>query len=228
MSMYRFINVLVLIVCCTACSSTTVHLYAKYLTADETQRLVKGLSDSFNVQVNTLDIPNNIEQSTMIYSPLMANKKDVDGLETTLAQLNWPEVDKVTLFQSNHWYTKNTIGVMLLPEKYSGNKARLTAKLAQQFNGEQCKLGTTLVLNDNGQYQVFNEQSLTAIYEGTWRYQQPPYLELSSDDPVWWRYFEVQEQVVQDIVGELDMIALIALDKYQLLGSCNFSAGVRR
>ena len=104
-----------LLVC--GCSSNKVHLYSRYLSDDDTQKITKSIEDAgFDVVTNTLSSPDSMEQSTLIYSPILNYDQSVDGLTAVLAQLGWPIANTELLVNGNHWFQNNSVGVFLLPE----------------------------------------------------------------------------------------------------------------
>ena len=60
----KIIGVVLLCFFVLACSSTKVHLYTRYLSAEETGKITKNLEvHGFDIIPNTLAFPDGIEQS---------------------------------------------------------------------------------------------------------------------------------------------------------------------
>jgi hypothetical protein len=73
----------------TACSSTKVHLYTHYLSDEQVAANSAKLEAShFEVQTNTLPFPQTVEESTLIYSPLIQDKSSIERLTQALAELD--------------------------------------------------------------------------------------------------------------------------------------------
>ena len=100
-----------------ACSATKVHLYTRYLSAQETEGITKNLEGiGFDVIANTLVFPNEIQQSTLLYSPFVEGEDSLNVLIDTLDKMGWVIANVQPLFAGNHYYTKNSVGLLLLPD----------------------------------------------------------------------------------------------------------------
>lgn len=81
----KFLRVLILSIGLVACSSTEVHLYTRYLSDTEIEQISSKLDKSnFKIIPNTLAFPENINQSTLLYSPFIRGEKTLDILIDSL------------------------------------------------------------------------------------------------------------------------------------------------
>ena len=86
----KFIFTLLLCGSLFACSSTKIHLYTRYLAADDVAKITQALAaHDFDVVSNTLKYPDDIMQSTLLYSPFMEGENRIDELINTLDDLGW-------------------------------------------------------------------------------------------------------------------------------------------
>ena len=66
------VGIIVIIWLLSACTSTKVHLYRRYLSETDIKQVSKNLEDlGFDVISNKLMFPEGIEQSTLLYCPFI-------------------------------------------------------------------------------------------------------------------------------------------------------------
>lgn len=113
-------NVIIVALICvfiSACSSTKVHLYSRYLSEQENIEITKAIEEQgFDVITNTLAFPDEIQQSTLLYSPFVQKENGVDILIATLNNIGWAISTVQPIFAGNHFYTKDSVGLFLLPD----------------------------------------------------------------------------------------------------------------
>ena len=86
----KMISVLLMCFFILSCSSTKVHLYTRYLSADETEAVTKNLEQlGFDVIANSLVFPDEIEQSTLLYSPFIEGENSINVLIDSLEKSGW-------------------------------------------------------------------------------------------------------------------------------------------
>ena len=65
----------------SGCSQTTVHLYGRYLPAQQINKITEKLrQEQFKVVVNKLPFPDTIHSSSIIYSPFIKEPLNVELL----------------------------------------------------------------------------------------------------------------------------------------------------
>ncbi len=118
----------------SACATTTVHLNTRYLTAQQENDLVLLLLDN-DFNVNTVDyaFPLNIEQSAIVYSPLLNNPQALATLEKILPPAGYPLAHRNALVEGKHWFTKNNIGVYPIPDDTDFHSVTLPANLSHKY-----------------------------------------------------------------------------------------------
>tara|TARA_R110002126_G_scaffold97190_19_gene226804 strand:- start:4386 stop:5081 length:696 start_codon:yes stop_codon:yes gene_type:complete len=211
------------------CTNTKVHLYTKYLSEEESQKITTELENKrFTVIKNTLSIPDSINESTIIYSPFLI---DMDHLSTaldSLSKLGWSKIKLENLVKGNHWYGKNSLGVILLPEGLIRSELKIYDELSQRYVGTYCDAQVEIELHSNNIYTVtYKNENKMATKTGSWKVTDYPYLELSNEDGFLPMYFQAVKRTEQDLIGKVNIIEIKPIQSYQIFSDCKFSHGVR-
>lgn len=223
----------------SACSSTTVHLYGRYLSEAQIEKVKDGLEKTgVKVKTNTLSFPESINQSTLLYSPFIQQENGLENITNSLSKLNWTIADVQMLVANNHWYKKDSVGLFLLPEGMTQNDRIVSRDLVNEYTSRNCKMGVSVQLNQDNTYEMFFSEipDLRTEYfrnridylKGSWKVRSYPYIELTSFNDRWWFYFEIQRKTETDKVSDIDIIELAPLDEYKLFPNCSFTYGVRK
>ncbi len=113
----KLVGIIIVIWLISACSTTKVHLYTRYLSEAETNEVTKNLQRlGFDVIPNTLMFPKTVEQSTLLYSPFVEGEDTVDNLIASMQESGWFIANIQAISAGNHYYTNNSLGLLLLPE----------------------------------------------------------------------------------------------------------------
>jgi len=217
----------------SGCSTAKVHLYSRYMSEQEVTAVSEQLiALDYEVEVNTLSFPDEVTQSTLLYSPFMEGKSGVDDLLTAMNDLGWKISTVQPLFAGNHYYTKNSAGLLLLPEGgMKSDKVKLQ-DLQTSYQANDCNQTIVLQLKQGGHYQlVYEDNTQTSKpnhLTGTWRVTSYPYLELTSLKGEWRHYFQIEKSLTKDVVGEIELVELKLLEQHHIFPNCNFSVGLRR
>jgi hypothetical protein len=227
----KFLSMMLLSITLLSCSSTDVHLYTRYLSDTEIEKISSKLKESnFSVVVNTLPFPETISQSTLLYSPFIQGDKTLDLLIKSLANIDWDISNVESLVSGNHWYSKNSVGLFLLPEGIKQKDRIAIQDLANNYESRNCDTLVSLNLNKNNTYRLsftnkINER--TDHLKGTWKIRSYPYIELTSSNQRWWFYFEIEQKVETDKVSKINIIELKPIDRYSFFPNCSFVNGIR-
>jgi len=219
--------------CCfiLSCSSTKVHLYTRYLSTEETKVVTKNLEAlGFDVVANTLAFPDDIAQSTLLYSPFVEGENSVNVLIDSLEQSGWIIANVKPIFAGNHYYTKNSVGLLLLPDGLMKNDQVTAQDLANEYESNKCQSSIKLSLNSDATYQFLysnkhdneNEQ-----LKGNWQITSYPYIELTSSNKAWRFYYEIHKSIDADVVGKIELIELKPVDDQYTLPICSYVYGIR-
>jgi hypothetical protein len=227
----KFLSMMLLSITLLSCSSTDVHLYTRYLSDTEIEKISSKLKESnFSVVINTLPFPETISQSTLLYSPFIQGDKTLDLLIKSLANIDWDIPNVESLVSGNHWYSKNSVGLFLLPEGIKQKDRIAIQDLANNYDSSNCDTLVSLNLNKNNTYRLsftnkINER--TDHLKGTWKIRSYPYIELTSSNQRWWFYFEIEQKVETDQVSKINIIELKSIDRYSFFPNCSFVNGIR-
>ena len=227
----KFLSVILLSITLLACSSTEVHLYTRYLSDTEIEKIISKLEESnFKVVTNTLAFPETINQSTLLYSPFIKGDKTLDLLINSLTNIDWTIPNVEALVSGNHWYSKNSVGLFLLPDGVKQKDRIAIQDLANNYESRNCDTLVNLHLNRNNTYRLsftnkINER--TDHLQGSWKIRSYPYIELTSTNERWWFYFEIEQKVESDKVSKINIIELKPVDRYSFFPNCSFVNGIR-
>ena len=231
----KIIGVVLMCFFTLACSSTKVHLYTRYLSTEETKVVTKNLEElGFDVVANTLIFPDDVEQSTLLYSPFVEGENKVNILIDSLDKSGWLVANVKPIFAGNHYYTKNSVGLLLLPDGLVKNDQVTTQDLANEYESKKCQRSIKLSLNSDATYQFLysnnnnndndndNEQ-----LKANWQITSYPYIELISFNKAWRFYYEIHKSVDADVVGKIELIELKPVDDQYTLPVCSYVYGIR-
>ena len=217
-----------------ACSSTKIHLYTRYLSAEETEAVPKNLEGlGFDVIANTLVFPDEVQQSTLLYSPFVEGENTLNILIDTLAKIGWLVPNVQPIFAGNHYYTKNSVGLLLLPDGGRQSDKVTRQDLVNEYESENCQASMTLRLNSDASYQFLYLNKASAQSRkseqltGSWQITSYPYIELTSLNKMWRFYYEIQKDIETDVVGKIEIIELKPVDDHYTLPKCSFLYGLR-
>lgn len=214
-----------------SCSSTQVHLYTRYLSEQETDKITKALEEKdFDVVVNTLAFPDDIQQSTLLYSPFVKGEDNLNVLISSLENLGWTLPRVQPLLAGNHYYTKNSVGLLLLPDGVKHNDKILSQDLVNSYDAKECDVSVQLRLNRNDTYQLsYTDDSYThpEHIKGNWYMPSYPYIQLVSENKMWEFYYEIQQKTEIDLISKIEIIELKPVDTHFVFPNCIFTFGVR-
>jgi hypothetical protein len=227
----KLLGIIVVSITLLACSSTEVHLYTRYLSDTEIEEISLKLGEAeFKVVTNTHSFPEEIKQSTLLYSPFIKGEKTLDVLIDSLSDMGWPISNVEALVSGNHWYSQDSVGLFLLPEGVKQKDKIANQDLVNDYEGRNCDTLVNLRLNKDNTYQLSftnRNKERTDHLKGSWKIRSYPYVELTSFNERWWFYFEIEQKVESDKISKVNIIELKPLDLYPFFPKCSFENGVR-
>jgi len=217
----------------TGCASpTAVHIYGKYLeNEDRNQLQEKLLALGYDVQINELDVPVDVQNNSVLYSLMLKDNKAVEQITDVAQQSGFKVTSHLPLTRSNHWYTKDSVALILFPE--SASSERFYAQdLQVTFKSSGCEQNYTMEFNADGSYQLsgydWSEEEQRYL-SGNWFYRQYPYVELKfKEGGHSHTYFEIKTSNEQDQISKIDYIRLTSLNPSMFLFDCVLENGQRR
>ena len=220
---FLFITILVVTI---GCSAPTVHVNKLYITEQESKKLSVALNKlGFNVEFNELRYPESVHSTSLLYSPFVEDNTAVDKIENVLKSFGYNLSSVNALVASNHWYTKNTIGLFVVPAGVIPNSGQRSEDIAFSYHSSECETSSELHLKGGGEF----------IYEGTdeikvsgeWTITDYPYLLLTNNEPYLNFYFEIKKSTRVDVIGEVEVINLQPINRSRLISNCTLTYGVR-
>ncbi|WP_085297712.1 hypothetical protein [Cognaticolwellia mytili] len=227
----KFISVFLISIFLSGCSTTKVYLYKRYLSDDDVLLITQKLEEmDYEVENNTLAFPDEIQNSTILYSPFIEGKGSLDHFISVIAKLGWSDADVQPLFKGNHWYSKNSIGLFLIPEGVEQSDKVLSQDLVNQYTSDKCDHSAKLRLNRDNTYQISyknDPNNKTEHKMGKWELTGYPYIQLTSSNGDWTFYLEIHNNIITDLIGRVELLELKPLSSHHVYPSCNFVYGVR-
>jgi hypothetical protein len=209
-----------------------VHLYSRYLSETQIEEINKKLVKAdFIVKPNYLEFPKSINKSTLTYSPVIKERNAVDKVIHKLSDIGWEIHHTSMLFIDNHWYKENSIALMLLPPGVEPQAQTHQQDWANDYSSENCDLGLTINLGQNGQYQIVTAKNLPLNRDyatGIWEISNFPYLELRAKNSNWAFFMELSTRMRPDHIGEVYISELTPMTHYLMFAGCTFVHGIRK
>ena len=225
----RYLSLVVLLYGVFACSSgPQVVLFRYYLSDQDVTDIADKMQQAgLSVVINTLAFPTELTQSTLIYSPMLEDQAVVDLSLDSIRSLGWEVYAVTPLAMQNHRFTRNTIGLYLLPEGQNNH-----IELVNEYQNRGCQTETKMIFNQDNTYAIhlaapITDKALQQQLRGIWKVRSYPYVELQPFDSEQHLYFEMQKEIESDLVGKIEMTKLMPLESYRLFPQCHFVAGVR-
>lgn len=216
----------------TGCAKTQVHLYGRYLQPEQINSVSEALKAAgYQVEVNNLNFPGDIQQSSLIYSLML---KDVSKLDTVLgavAEQGWYVNNISAMVKGNHWYTKDSMGLFLLPDGVDPTNPTAPENLSFLYQSVGCDKAPSLQLFPDNTFRI---QPVADVpfeadwHQGSWELKESVYLTLTPKaDKTWSYYLQLERRTEQDQLGKAEVIQLTPMRTYLMFGTCNFEYGVR-
>jgi hypothetical protein len=179
----------------TACSSKTqLHLYAKYLSDEQTSQVINKLDKAtFDVVINQLDFPNSVNDNAIVYAPSSNSRKRLENLMVSLSALGFDVSNASLIAANNHSFTENNVGMFLLPDgvkiehKPEGSN-QYQFPMVNEYGAIDCQNTTTLYLKEPNAFyievdfwQEAQQQYLAESYQGNWQLTAHNQLILSAE-----------------------------------------------
>ncbi|WP_371376892.1 hypothetical protein [Thalassotalea aquiviva] len=207
-------------------SSPTIHLNKRYLDNKAAKAIKSELKQlGFNVEENQLPYPEEITSTSIIYSPFVRDSEIIEKVEHTLNTFGYPLQSINALVSSNHWYTKNSIGLFVVPEHTQPHQGYHVRDLAKRYISTNCAIEIALELKSNGIFHYI-EHGQTKL-KGVWRTTGYPYILLEKQTPYLSYYYEVGHAQSNDLIGKVNITSLEPISNDNRIQKCPVSFGVR-
>lgn len=107
--------VLLCVLVIAGCQKPSVYLYSKYISVQQTQKLSEQFEQAgYQVEINQLPFPQGITDTSILYSPLLQERTNLDNA-VALLKANGLEISSVSsLVEGSHFVTKNALAVFVV------------------------------------------------------------------------------------------------------------------
>ena len=225
-SVLQYMAILFCLITMLSCSTTTVHVNTTYLNEVESKKIKNELEEKgFNVEFNEYLYPNDVLSTSILYSPFLTESSAVDNVEDTLSELGYDIKNINSLVVSNHWYTKNTMGLYIVPNEVVPNDGKNMKDIANQYKSLNCDTLIELNLKKNGKF-LYSKQGEIAIF-GKWSLTSYPYILLERSKPYLNVYFEIKKSKRTDQLGHIDITELHPINSPIVISQCTLTYGIR-
>jgi hypothetical protein len=232
MRVLKYTSIFITFLLSGCANQPTVYIYAKYLDDHQKKEIQNKLkSEKYQVELNEFDFPTTITENTIIYSLLLREPEVIDKAIELAAEAGLLVKRTQGLTEGNHWYTKNSIALFLLPKNKDRKYGLFRQDLINDYKGENCGNEITLSLKKYGSFKLVaasDGESKRQLEEGKWNYRQHPFIELQKNESSYADYyFEITQYKGRDKVSEIEFIKLKLLNSGSLPEECSFLHGMR-
>lgn len=211
-------------------ASPQLHVFARYLDEHQVAAIQRQFAQSeLELHVNYYSVPADMSHSSVVYSPLLLSPNLLDYVVQQFQTLGFEIQTLTPLSTSNHRFTKNALGVYLIPEHTRFRLNRLD--LTKTYVTFDCPVQRKLQLNQDMTFQVLfttprHEQNNLTLH-GDWQIINDSILELRPAGAEWFIYFDVQRSQSRDQISQIEMLSLLPLDHYPMFNNCPLQIGTR-
>lgn len=215
----------------TGCASgSKIHLFAKYLTDQEAQKVTEMLqAQEYQVVVNKLSFPDVVTSDTVIYSPMHSNPDDIRTLLSLVTEQLSTKADLIYIRSQKHSFTKNNVGLYLFGQAGGKPKRDESIAFASPYSATQCEslIFAELILAADNTFElitVANQDANEVSVNGQWQ-RKGQYLELYIEQVLTAGfYIEYLSETVSD--GLRKSISLTPSEGQPTIDQCRFNYSV--
>lgn len=191
----RVVLVVMVLLLCACSSKTNVHLYAKYLTKEQTEQIVTTLDESqYVVEVNQQEFPADINDNAIVYAPSANSEERLSLLINVLTANGYSVSNASLLMANNHTFTSNNVGVFVVPQgtivtRLEDQNFEFKLPTVNEYGAIDCLHATTLYLKGSNEFMLevnewnnAKEDYIQLFIDGMWKLTNNQQLELHSRD----------------------------------------------
>lgn len=215
---------LISLVGCT--SPTTVHLNKRYINENDAQTVKTELENAgFEVEINEHKFPREITSTSIVHSLFLSEPDSIDKTEKVLNQLGYKLGAITSLTSNNHWYTKNTVGLYIVPEGVSTLNSVTLSTLAGKYESQDCERTSSLNLSSDGTFSYYDNENKPLT--GRWSISGYPFILLEKPSIHFSYYFEIEESEIIDKIGKVSITRLKPRSGAREINKCDMQTGLR-
>lgn len=184
---------LVVVMMLGGCSSTvsTVHLFSKYMTEEETQQAQTWFTEKgYVVETNSHPFPNGIYQSTLVFSPGLRSYTEIQPLVDAYRNETGQPLGTRYFGSGKHRFTKDNIGVYIFGSRKPMTPEEYKVSMMVEYAAVKCDKYEFAYLNlkeDSFELLIGNdtlERAEETTHTGRWQ-QDDNILSLYKEEKLW-------------------------------------------
>ncbi len=214
-----------------ACSSPTVYLYAKHLTPKEQTKITNALKNKgYNVEINQLKFPQNINSTSILYSPMLSKQgyESLNQLISLAESLDIPVISTELMRSGNHSVSSDGFAFFVVPDSIDLEKARMALFEGQVFKAENCESHLNITIREDNEIQLSagslnsNDGDVLGFYEIRGNGE---FLAFTPEPRGRIMHFEIHRGQQIEKVGLVQTTRLSPMSDYKHLKNCQFVYG---
>lgn len=207
----------------TGCQKASIYLYSKHISELETAKLTSEFEQAgYRVQVNQHAFPREIKNTSLLYSPLLRDRENIEKVKNVLTTQGL-EVNSISsLIKGNHLVTKDAIAVFVVSDP-RGIVAPIVK--GQVYTSHNCDSEYHIDIASTKTAEVSEQESKTEV---VWRLLANQEIFQMTDDEGYNFNYEIHKSVSQTPVGVVDEVILKPIVKNRWFSDCEFYSGVVR
>lgn len=207
------------------CQKPEVYLYSKYISQQEVQHLSQEFEDAgYKVEVNSLPFPQGISDTSILFSPMLKDRKNVDKAVGVLNDQGL-EVNSISsLVEGSHFVTKNALAVFIVSDL---DVFESPLQSGQTFASKNCDTEYEIHITANHSAEVTQSGKKVGVSWQLLANQEIFQLTKSNGNGPNYNY-DIYKSVSRTPVGVVDEITLKPILWNTWFGDCEFYYGLVR
>lgn len=205
------------------CQKPSIYLYSKHISEQETQRLSKKFEQAgYDVQVNHFPFPPGTSDTSILFSPLLKDRSNVDEVTEILNKQGLPVNSVSSLVEGSHFVTKNAMAVFAVPDQ---SVFAASVQSGQVFTTQNCDAKFEVLVTSDRTAQVKQQDKTVNV---TWQLlANQEIFQLTSSKGINYNY-DIYKSESETPVGMVDEITLKPILWNTWFGDCEFYYGLAR
>ena len=223
---------------CSCASQTQVHVFTTHLNEEQATKVINQLNQhNFKVHENKLAFPESINSNALVYTPSTNENNRISELVSIINNLGYNLASTHLIFEGNHSFTMNNVGLYLLPEGVVKPAKNYTIQLLNEYGSTTCEHATNLYLKEGNQFKIEinqwdekNQQYHEMNIVGKWTMNDTDTLLLTNENWSFPLAFFRQESIKNTKHGPRQVVSLLPtseqVDKAQSAVNCTYTISV--
>ncbi|NDV92619.1 hypothetical protein GTH32_15700 [Alteromonas sp. 345S023] len=124
--------------------------------------------------MNEFDFPASVTENTLLYFLILLEPEAIDIASNISATAGFTVQRIEGLNKGNHWYTKNSMALFLLPKNKDNRRMFFRQDLMNEYKAKDCSEATSLYFHKDGSFtlEMATKSTGTDMIIGVWKYRQ--------------------------------------------------------